>query len=65
MMKKITRFVYTDLLAPNSLSVVMRMSSFLLVQGEYLSHGSLFSAFRKKKESQSVLVPAVSQVPLI
>lgn len=35
----ITSFVYAAFLAPNSLSLQMRMSSFLLVQGGYFHRG--------------------------
>lgn len=45
----LTRFVCTDLWAPKSSSFVIRMSSFLLVQGGYLSHGSFISCFQEEK----------------
>lgn len=60
----LTRFVYTDLWAPKSSSLVIRMSSSLYREGT-CHMGVLFPAFKKKKESQSVFVPAVSQVLLI
>lgn len=46
----IAKFVFTDLLAPNSLSLVIIMSSFLLVQGKYLSHGRLSPNFRENEQ---------------
>lgn len=43
------RFVCTDILAPNSPSMIKRMSSFLLVKRGYFSHGSFISCFQGKK----------------
>lgn len=60
----LTRFVCIDS-QPNSLSLVIRMSTFFLGQSWHLSHGSFISGFQEEKEGQSTLpVPAVSQVPL-
>ena len=56
----LTRFVYMDFSASNSPCLVIRMSSFLLVQGEYLSFNSFFLLFsgRKRKVKSVFLTPA-------
>ena len=53
----------THALAPNSLFLVIRISSFLLAQGRYLSCGGCISCFQEEKEGQSaLLIPIVSQM---
>lgn len=47
----LTKFVCTDFLAPNSLSLVIRISSLLLVQERELSLGSFMTCFRGKDEA--------------
>lgn len=44
----LTSFIHTDFLASNSLSLVIRMSPFLLAQGGYLSLESFTICFREK-----------------
>ena len=56
----LTKFACIDFSAPDSPPLVVRMSSFLLVQGKYFSCGTSSSSFQKEKESQSVLIPAIS-----
>ena len=48
MNKEVTKFVYPAFLALNSLTLVIRMLSILLVQGGYLHMGDLVPAFRGK-----------------
>ena len=60
----LTRFFHMDSQS-SSLSLVIRMSTFLLGQGQRPSHRSFISEFQEEKEGQSALpVPAISQVPL-
>ena len=47
--KEVKKFVYTGFLAPNSLSLVMRMSFNLQIQGVYLSHDRFISSFRERE----------------
>ena len=56
----LTRFVYMDFSASNSPYLVIRMSSFLLVQGGYLSFDSFFLLLsgRKRKVKSVFLTPA-------
>ena len=42
------KFVYTDFLAPNPLSLLIRMFSFLLIQRGYLAHGSFMTCFKEE-----------------
>lgn len=44
----LTRFVCSEILPPNSVSLVIRKSSLLLVQGGDLSQGSFMTYFREK-----------------
>ena len=44
----LTKFACTCFLAPYSLSLVIRMSSFLLVHGGHLSCGSFTISFREE-----------------
>lgn len=44
----LTRFVCSELLAPNSLSLVIRKSSLLLVQGGDLSQESFMTCLREE-----------------
>lgn len=54
------KFACIDFSAPDSPPLVVRMSSFLLVQGKYFSCGTFSSSFQKEKEGQSVLlIPAI------
>ena len=57
---RLTRFVWTDFVAPDFLFLVIRVSSPLLAwEGTFLM-GDLSSAFRAKKGQSVLLVPAVS-----
>ena len=49
---KVTRFIYIAFLALNSLSLMRRMSLYLMVQGGYFSSGDLYPVFWRQRESQ-------------
>ena len=57
---RLTRFVWTDFVAPDFLFLVIRVSSPLLAWEGTFRMGDLSSAFRAKKGQSVLLVPAVS-----
>ena len=58
----LTRFVYAAFMALNSLCLVIRMSSLLLVQGGCLSQGRSISCLQEDKGGSQCPCMAVSQV---
>ena len=49
MNEEVTIFVYTVLLALNSLTLLIRMLSLLLIEGGYLHMGDLFPTIKERK----------------
>lgn len=51
-MVSLIKLVCTDFSAPDSLSLVIRVPSTLLVQGGYILHGNFTSYFKKARGSE-------------
>lgn len=71
--EEVTMFVYTAVLALNSLTLLIKMLSVLLVQGRYFHMGGLFPTIRENKRCKRgvsffniiCFPPAISQVTLV